>query len=249
MAVTGQVGAAKPSKVELVPWDPTSDQHFERMVEQRIACGWDYNDVPEWKQKALKGEKLLYWVKLVDDLPNKEDTLKAHFDEFPSERVALKDTATTLGGEECTPTNRTFFPIGHIGLQIGDGRTNAFSLPLPEKAVWIKSVYISFPLHSQGLGRSAMETMERVAARPPLNADLLALDTVESSFQLKDEHLAVYWEGRGRTRPEVPKANQEWYMRQGYRVIKVVQNAFDWVHPVTGEANSLPMVFLSKKLV
>ena len=94
-----------------------------------------------------------------------------------------------------------------------------------------------------------MEAMERLATQPPLNADLLVLDTVESSFQLKDEHLAIYWEGRGRKRPEVPKANQEWYMRQGYQVIKIVENGANWVHPVTREAHPLTMVFLSKKLV
>lgn len=93
-----------------------------------------------------------------------------------------------------------------------------------------------------------MAVMEQVATQPPLNADLLALDTVESSFQLRDEHLAIYWEGRGRKRPEAPKANQEWYMRQGYEVMRVVEGGFIWLNPATGDKSPVNMVFLSKKL-
>jgi hypothetical protein len=93
-----------------------------------------------------------------------------------------------------------------------------------------------------------MAVMEQVATQPPLNADLLALDTVESSFQLRDEHMAIYWEGRGRKRPEVPKANQEWYLRQGYEVMKLVEGGFMWLNPATGEKSPVNMVFLSKKL-
>lgn len=49
-------------KVDLVPWDPNDQRQFQRMVAQRIACGWRAEEVPEWKLKVLKGVKLLYWV-------------------------------------------------------------------------------------------------------------------------------------------------------------------------------------------
>lgn len=49
-------------KVELIPWDPTSEAHYERMYDQRIACGWRANEVPDWKDSQLKGGKAMYWV-------------------------------------------------------------------------------------------------------------------------------------------------------------------------------------------
>lgn len=58
MAVNGQTEA----KVELVPWDPTDEKQFQRMVDQRTACGWAQDEVPEWKPKALEGKKFLYWI-------------------------------------------------------------------------------------------------------------------------------------------------------------------------------------------
>lgn len=49
-------------KVELIPWDHTSEAHYERMYDQRIACGWRANEVPDWKDSQLKGNKAMYWV-------------------------------------------------------------------------------------------------------------------------------------------------------------------------------------------
>lgn len=49
-------------KVDLIPWDPTDEAQFQRMYEQRVACGWRIDEVPEWKEKQLQGTKFLYWV-------------------------------------------------------------------------------------------------------------------------------------------------------------------------------------------
>ena len=49
-------------RVELIPWDPTDEGHFQRMYEQRVACTWDYESVAGWKDMTLSGEKMLYWV-------------------------------------------------------------------------------------------------------------------------------------------------------------------------------------------
>ncbi|MBE3044320.1 hypothetical protein IMZ48_17490 [Candidatus Bathyarchaeota archaeon] len=49
-------------KVELIPWDPTSEQQYERMFDQRVACGWREEEVPEWKEAQLNGTKALYWI-------------------------------------------------------------------------------------------------------------------------------------------------------------------------------------------
>lgn len=51
-----------PSKVQLIPWDPTDDRQFQRMYDQRVACGWRMEEVGEWRDKQLRGVKFLYWI-------------------------------------------------------------------------------------------------------------------------------------------------------------------------------------------
>lgn len=51
-----------PTKVVLVPWDPDSRAHVERMIRQRIACGWDSEVVPKWQAQQREGKKNLQWV-------------------------------------------------------------------------------------------------------------------------------------------------------------------------------------------
>lgn len=52
----------KYNKVRLVPWDPTDEKQFQRMYDQRVACGWREDEVAEWKEKMLRGTKFLYWI-------------------------------------------------------------------------------------------------------------------------------------------------------------------------------------------
>jgi len=62
MGATTTSIAAKYQNIELVPWDPTDECQFQRMHDQRVMCGWHEDEVPEWKDKMLKGQKLLYWI-------------------------------------------------------------------------------------------------------------------------------------------------------------------------------------------
>ena len=49
-------------KVDLIPWDPTSEAHYQRMYDQRVACGWREEEVSDWKEAQMKGNKTMYWV-------------------------------------------------------------------------------------------------------------------------------------------------------------------------------------------
>lgn len=50
-------------KIELIPWDCESDEHVERMYQQRIACGWRSDEVhKQWVDLTRAGEKMLYWA-------------------------------------------------------------------------------------------------------------------------------------------------------------------------------------------
>jgi hypothetical protein len=61
------------SQVLLIPWDPASPEHVQRLVQQRIACGWDYEAVEGWTAAQERGEFNLQWV--VSTLPH----LTSHF--------------------------------------------------------------------------------------------------------------------------------------------------------------------------
>jgi hypothetical protein len=54
----------KPSKsqVVLIPWDFASPEHIHRLVQQRIACGWDHEAVEGWKSAQESGKLNLQWV-------------------------------------------------------------------------------------------------------------------------------------------------------------------------------------------
>lgn len=36
----------KMDKVELIPSDPDNEEHYQRMYDQRVACGWREGEIP-----------------------------------------------------------------------------------------------------------------------------------------------------------------------------------------------------------
>lgn len=56
------IPSSKYTNVELVPWDPDSDTHAQRLYEQRVACTWDQDLIDEWKVKVRDGNKFFYWI-------------------------------------------------------------------------------------------------------------------------------------------------------------------------------------------
>jgi hypothetical protein len=50
------------SQVSLIPWDPTSPGHVQRLVQQRIACGWDDEAVEGWVPTQESGKLNLQWI-------------------------------------------------------------------------------------------------------------------------------------------------------------------------------------------
>ena len=58
---------------------------------------------------------------------------------------------------------------------------------------WIKTFYVLHCLQSKGVGRAAMDEVESLAAREPLNAKCLVLDTVHRDDQLKEDFAKAFW--------------------------------------------------------
>lgn len=94
------------SRVELIPWDFTSEEHQQRMYLQRLACGWRSDEIQKWVDLGRAGNKTLYWIVssaassrkcadhrsladsknrqvLVGDLPDREKLSSQHIAEYP----------------------------------------------------------------------------------------------------------------------------------------------------------------------
>ncbi|PNP45672.1 hypothetical protein TGAMA5MH_02897 [Trichoderma gamsii] len=240
--------SSKYNNVELIPWDPDSDIHAQRLYEQRVACTWDQDLIDEWKVKVREGKKFFYWIKLSDDFAGKDELIAKHIAKYPTEKEAIVDTATTLAKSPRTPTLTTFMPIGHIALDLYPERNTQFSLP--QSTVWIKSLYISRTMQSGGFGRSAMYQIEHLATCPPLNATTMALDTSTKEYQTTPQYLAYHSEMSGRKiEAKDFRSNEEWYVRQGYQAIARNERGYTWVDPKTGVEEVIPCVFLKKDIV
>lgn len=62
MSPPESIPSSKYNNVELIPWDPDSDTHAQRLYEQRVACTWDQDLIDEWKVKVRDGNKFFYWI-------------------------------------------------------------------------------------------------------------------------------------------------------------------------------------------
>lgn len=94
-----------------------------------------------------------------------------------------------------------------------------------------------------------MRQLELAAASSPFNCTIIALDTVSGAFQKSEESLKSFYDDRGLKRPEEVRTNQDWYLRQGYEIIGVKNEAYMWTHPGTGEVVPIPCVIFKKSLV
>ncbi|OJD33314.1 acyl-n-acyltransferase [Diplodia corticola] len=211
------------SKIQLIPWDPESPDHIQRLVEQRVQCGWHQLRVAsKWRDEQRSGVRCLYWICFSPGDPELEEKLRRHRDAYPKEKDALRDTGASIRGVPRTPSMADIHPIGHISLDQGNSDAADLNLDLPDSGVyWIKNFYISNVLQSGGVGRAAMDMIEAMAVEEPLCAKTLALDTVHVDDQVLN---AGFFTAQGL--PQRKMSNHEWYRRRGYREIKVVQNFY-----------------------
>ncbi|KAJ5936677.1 hypothetical protein N7466_003127 [Penicillium verhagenii] len=188
------------AKVVLIPWDPDSGAHRKALVKQREECSWHQERVEkEWREAQAKGEKCIYWIK----------------------NPLLRDTAQSINAIPRKPSHKAFVPVGHISLDAQNPEAKHIDLKSAlTGAFWIKSFYVSRAIQSQGVGRAAMDEVEKMATRAPLNGQTLILDTIQRDDALREE-FAIATTG---SIPKVP--NQDWYARRGYHVIQTVQNYY-----------------------
>jgi len=124
---------------------------------------------------------------LSEDDQQKEFKLAHHVMQHPNEKLPIWDTAASLAGKPRTTQrlSESFIPVGHISLDFYNPDP---SLADPSKGIfYISTFYISRALQGGGLGRAAMDAIERMAIELPLNAKILALDTLAREQALDDD--------------------------------------------------------------
>ncbi|KAI0915028.1 hypothetical protein F4823DRAFT_557478 [Ustulina deusta] len=169
-------------KIECIPWDHLSPEHVQRMYDQRVACGWRADEVPEWVESAKRGGKMFYWAVLAEDVPNRNTLLVQHIAVHPKETEPLRDTATKIRLAQRQPTGRDFIPVGHVALDIHDSEEDG-KLGLPPGTVWVHQLFISSAIQGGGYGVATMAQVESIAAQEPINGKWMALDTLAKEVQ------------------------------------------------------------------
>ncbi|KUJ14699.1 uncharacterized protein LY89DRAFT_720181 [Mollisia scopiformis] len=232
----------KKPHVLLIPWDPTSPKHVERLVQQRIACGWDHEAVESWRATQESGEFNLQWIVLDSSDVETNARLLKHAETFPQEKEPLLDSALSFGGKpRSVPSpQRSFVPVGHVSLgPVSQQNLKAGYVKNEEGMYWIGVFYVSRALQGSRLGSAAMDTVENIAISPPLNAKVLGLNAINKVEPGREEK----YKALGLTIP--PFSNQEWYERRGYQVFNNVEKLFAKVDS-TDKTWTWDAVFLKK---
>ncbi|KAF2234556.1 hypothetical protein EV356DRAFT_501419 [Viridothelium virens] len=231
-------------KVDLIPWDHRSTEQIARLYEQRVACGWMAEEIPSFVKLANKGGKVFYWVVLADEVPEQEILLKRHFVKYPKEASPLTDTAGQVRLVSRVPSEQQFVPIGHIALDIHAPEEDE-KLGLPRSGVvWVHQLYISYALQSEGFGVAAMSKAEQLATSEPLNASIMAVDTMVKEMHMDAAIQKISYDDRGLPRPT--KSNEEWYMRLGYQIFARTKEGYKKRH--SSGTIALEIAFLKKSL-
>ncbi|TLS29454.1 hypothetical protein PpBr36_00968 [Pyricularia pennisetigena] len=242
-----------PPKAYLVPCDFTSAAHTGLLYNQRVTCGWAEGGIETWKTLSAQGNLVMYWLVLDDGLPEKDDLIKTHCERYPNQATPVQDTAAQIWGQQRKPSNASFIPIGHIGL----GRLQPESEyvltmkqvqppPGPTDVItWIGPLYISWAMQRLGIGNLAMTETERLAASPPVNGTIVALDAIAPDHALAPALLRTYYTHLGIPLPV--RSNHDWYLSKGYRPYHR-KTAYPWTDTVTGEVNMLDTVYMQKRL-
>ncbi|KAH6668921.1 hypothetical protein B0J14DRAFT_153250 [Halenospora varia] len=229
------------SSVHLIPFDPESQEHIERLKLQRLACGWNVELVDKWITQQRKGAKSIHWIAIPSSEPSKESWISKHLAEYPTEAHPIIDTALSLRSQPIVPSHtEPFIPLGHISLD-SDGADPPGHLsyaPL-EDVYRITTFYVSRALHGSGIGRAAMDKLEKIAVEEPICAEVLALSTAADDYEGRvEKHVAL-----GRKLPAY--SIMQWYARRGYEPYKYVEKAWKEEDP-TGKIWWTTAVFMKK---
>ncbi|VUC25832.1 unnamed protein product [Clonostachys rosea] len=209
--------------VEFIPWDAESTEHIERLIQQRVDCGWHSRLVDgPWKEAQQAGIKCIYWIVLSESDANYSSFIQQHVSAFPQQATPLQDSCGRIGNMNRLPTGKSFVPVGHVSLDTESPGVEELNLDIPDSGVfWLKTGYVSRALQSSGIGRATMDALEVMVRSEPLYAQTLMLDTLSKDDHLREDVANAFFSGKI---PEI--SNEEWFSSRGYKTIKTVPNFY-----------------------
>ncbi|KAK8055612.1 hypothetical protein PG993_000839 [Apiospora rasikravindrae] len=252
--VTGTQGrnvtsVEKPAII-LVPWDPDSPDHVERMRLQRVACGWKQDGAESWRPLQREGKIGLHWIVLDPSHPETASRLAAHKAQFPGEAAPLRDSSRSILGRPHTvhpdiaaavTGGNSFVPVGHISLD-GWHADPSLHTSAANGVYSLTTFYVSQAMQGVGIGGAAVAECERMA-KEDFGANTMTLDTISNEDVAADSPRRI-----ALNRPIQKVTNQDWYMRRGYEVYQRRPNSwFDT--DATGKQWWCTAVCLRKSLV
>lgn len=49
-------------QIKVIPWDPESPEHRDRLFQQRVACGWKSDKIDKWCKLQKDGSMSIHWI-------------------------------------------------------------------------------------------------------------------------------------------------------------------------------------------
>ncbi|KAM0811421.1 hypothetical protein AB5N19_11777 [Seiridium cardinale] len=235
---------AQKASVVLIPWDPDSPEHVERMKQQRIACGWKLEAVDGWRQLQRDGKIGLHWVVLTPSHPDTASRLQRHAEAYPNEATPLQDSCRLVLSRPRAPDDARlahFLPIGHISLDAwtADPELRASA---SDGVYSVMSFYISDALQKSGLGAAALSSCERMAATE-YGAKKITLGTISNEECTPDNPRRI---AMGKTKISKPTV-QDWYTGRGYKMYLRQPDAWFETDP-TGKSWGVVCALMEKEL-
>ncbi|KFX95135.1 hypothetical protein V490_03999 [Pseudogymnoascus sp. VKM F-3557] len=249
--------SAKPN-LTLIPWDPESEEHRDRLYVQRVACGWKYDRIDKWCKRQRDGSMSIHWVVLDPSEPKTAERIAQHIAKHPKEATPLQDSAVAVGGRPRDSSSsrllEPFMPVGHISVDTVASTPEPTTL-LADPAnhrYHLSALYISSAIQGGGIGSATMEAAEHMAATV-LGATVITLDTWDRRLITDDSKKEWREKFEYYSPPALgpPKFDpQGWYQRLGYKVIKEIEE-FDersgyCLKREDGKAWCIPSVYMEK---
>ncbi|CAG8958142.1 hypothetical protein HYFRA_00000490 [Hymenoscyphus fraxineus] len=231
-----------PTQIQLIPWDPNSEEHINRLILQRLACGWGAENVREtWCKQQQEGHKSLHWI-VLKPTPQTPLQLTTHLTSFPQESTPLPYPTSPNTPHSSHPRSEehsSFIPIGHISLDADEADPpGKLSYDL-QNVFRITAFYISKPLQGLKVGSLAMDEVERMAKGRGRKA--LVLSTAADEYPGREGRFVAM----GKTLPV--HSVSKWYARRGYELYKTVEEAWFDVDS-TGKTWHISAVFMKKDI-
>lgn len=167
----------------------------------------------------------------------------------PSDVASWRDAmdAGTKASFWIKPPSRPDLRAGHVSL---DSETDPPDLdlanPHDKSRLTITRFFIVPELRGGGMGRGAMEALERCAREEPYgspNCKVIALDTLSRRYYEDEECRALYEKVNGHPAHPRGRSNEDWYVRQGYVKFKERQK-----YPAEKEDYKLWAVYMEKTI-